>query len=240
MLEKYQELFRYVLVDEVTKVTILPRGKALGYTMVMPTDDKYSTTRNELLDQLVYAMGGRVAEEIVFRDPTTGASNDIEKATTTARKMVTDYGMTASVGAVKLGTTENETVLGLNATSRDFSEAVAATVDAEVRALLDAAHREAWEILTRNRTVLEDLATQLLHKETLLEKDLEVIFAPVVKQSERPLWHSEADLVSDDALAASFSGSTLPRRAKATGGTWDGSNIAPPDVTEPPALGPIE
>ena len=226
--------------DPVTKVTILPRGKALGYTMVMPTDDKYSTTRNELLDQLVYAMGGRVAEEIVFRDPTTGASNDIEKATTTARKMVTDYGMTASVGAVKLGTTENETVLGLNATSRDFSEAVAATVDAEVRALLDAAHREAWEILTRNRTVLEDLATQLLHKETLLEKDLEVIFAPVVKQSERPLWHSEADLVSDDALAASFSGSTLPRRAKATGGTWDGSNIAPPDVTEPPALGPIE
>ena len=84
--------------------------------------------------------------------------------------MVTDYGMTASVGAVKLGTTENETVLGLNATSRDFSEAVAATVNAEVRALLDAAHREAWEILTHNRTVLEDLATQLLHKETLLEK----------------------------------------------------------------------
>ena len=109
--------------DPVTKVTILPRGKALGYTMVMPSDDKYSTTRNELLDQLVYAMGGRVAEELVFRDPTTGASNDIEKATATARQMVTDFGMTRSVGAVKLGTTENETVLGLSATSRDFSEA---------------------------------------------------------------------------------------------------------------------
>ena len=88
-------------------------------------------------------MGGRVAEELVFRDPTTGASNDIEKATATARQMVTDFGMTRSVGAVKLGTTENETVLGLSATSRDFSEDVAATVDAEVRALMDTTHREA-------------------------------------------------------------------------------------------------
>ena len=180
--------------DPVTKVTILPRGRALGYTQVMPQDDKYSTTRNELLDQLVYAMGGRAAEEIIFRDPTTGASNDIEKATSTARKMVTDYGMTSAVGAVKLGTTENETVLGLNATNRDFSEEVAATVDAEVRSLLDAAHREAWEILTRNRAVLDQLAEELLSRETLLEKDLERIFAAVVKQPERPLWRSDESL----------------------------------------------
>jgi len=205
--------------DPVTKVTILPRGKALGYTMVMPSDDKYSTTRNELLDQLVYAMGGRVAEELVFRDPTTGASNDIEKATATARQMVTDFGMTRSVGAVKLGTTENETVLGLSATSRDFSEDVAATVDAEVRALMDAAHREAWQILTRNRDVLEELATQLLEKETLLEKDLERIFAPVVKQPERPLWSSDDTLVMDEAIAAGdyFAGSKVPRRGGAGG-----------------------
>ena len=180
--------------DPVTKVTILPRGKALGYTMVMPSDDKYSTTRNELLDQLVYAMGGRAAEEIIFRDPTTGASNDIEKATATARKMVTDYGMTSAVGAVKLGTTENETVLGLNATNRDFSEQVAATVDAEVRSLLDTAHREAWEILTRNRAVLDELAEELLTRETLLEKDLERIFTGVIKQPERPLWRSDESL----------------------------------------------
>ena len=205
--------------DPVTKVTILPRGKALGYTMVMPSDDKYSTTRNELLDQLVYAMGGRVAEELVFRDPTTGASNDIEKATSTARQMVTDFGMTRSVGAVKLGTTENETVLGLSATSRDFSEDVAATVDAEVRALMDAAHREAWQILTRNRDVLEELATQLLERETLLEKDLERIFAPVVKQPERPLWSSDDTLVMDEAIAAGdyFAGSKVPRRGGAGG-----------------------
>ena len=180
--------------DPVTKVTILPRGRALGYTQVMPQDDKYSTTRNELLDQLVYAMGGRAAEEIIFRDPTTGASNDIEKATATARKMVTDYGMTSAVGAVKLGTTESETVLGLNATSRDFSEQVAATVDTEVRGLLDAAHREAWEILTRNRAVLDQLAEELLSRETLLEKDLERIFEGVIKQPERPLWRSDESL----------------------------------------------
>ncbi|MDQ1606200.1 MAG: cell division protease FtsH, partial [Microbacteriaceae bacterium] len=88
--------------DPVTKITILPRGRALGYTMVLPLEDRYSVTRNELLDQLAYAMGGRVAEEIVFHDPTTGASNDIEKATATARKMVTEFGMSASIGSVKL------------------------------------------------------------------------------------------------------------------------------------------
>ena len=228
--------------DPVTKVTILPRGKALGYTMVMPADDKYSTTRNELLDQLVYAMGGRAAEELVFRDPTTGASNDIEKATGTARKMVTDFGMTRSVGAVKLGTTENETVLGLSATNRDFSEAVAASVDAEVRELMDAAHREAWEILTRNRAVLEDLATQLLEKETLLEKDLERIFAPVVKQPARPLWRSDDTLVMDEAIAAGeyFSGSKALGRhdAARAGRADDGEQTDAPASVEAPA--PLE
>src|SRR5690242_16340011 len=89
--------------DPVTKITILPRGRALGYTMVMPTDDKYSTTRNELLDQLAYALGGRVAEELVFHDPTTGAANDIEKATSLARRMVTQFGMSERIGAIKLG-----------------------------------------------------------------------------------------------------------------------------------------
>lgn len=204
--------------DPVTKVTILPRGRALGYTQVMPQDDKYSTTRNELLDQLVYAMGGRAAEEIIFRDPTTGASNDIEKATSTARKMVTDYGMTSAVGAVKLGTTESETVLGLNATNRDFSEEVAATVDTEVRVLLDTAHREAWEILTRNRAVLDELAEELLSRETLLEKDLEKIFAGVVKQPERPLWRS------DDTLPAVEIPPATVNATGSTGGEAAGTN----------------
>src|SRR5690625_3177645 len=130
--------------DPVTKVTILPRGRALGYTMVMPTEDKYSTTRNELLDQLVYAMGGRVAEEIVFHDPTTGASNDIEKATALARKMVTQYGMSDRVGAVKLGTDNGEPFLGRDmGNQRDYSEIHDRIVTVEARRLIDAAHDEA-------------------------------------------------------------------------------------------------
>jgi cell division protease FtsH len=178
--------------DPVTKVTILPRGRALGYTMVMPTEDKYSTTRNELLDQLAYAMGGRVAEEIVFHDPTTGASNDIEKATSIARKMVTDFGMSEKVGAIKLGTgSGNEPFLGRDyGHQRDYSEAVAATVDDEVRRLVDAGHDEAWEVLTQYRDVLDDLVLRLLDKETLNQAELAEVFAPVVKREPRDVWLS--------------------------------------------------
>ena len=131
--------------DPVTKVTILPRGRALGYTMVLPIEDKYSITRNELLDQLAYAMGGRVAEEIIFHDPTTGASNDIEKATATARKMVTEFGMSASIGPVKLGQSGGEVFLGRDmGHQRDYSEDLAERVDLEVRALIEQAHDEAY------------------------------------------------------------------------------------------------
>ncbi len=134
--------------DPVTKVTILPRGKALGYTMVLPLDDKYSVTRNELQDQLTYAMGGRVAEEIVFHDPTTGASNDIEKATSIARKMVTEYGMTNEVGPVKLGSSSGEVFMGRDmGHGRDFSERIAERVDAQVRGLIEQAHNEAYQVI---------------------------------------------------------------------------------------------
>ncbi|RPF19772.1 membrane protease FtsH catalytic subunit [Myceligenerans xiligouense] len=177
--------------DPVTKVTILPRGRALGYTMVMPLEDKYSTTRNELLDQLAYAMGGRVAEEIVFHDPTTGAGNDIEKATATARKMVTEYGMSERVGAIKLGSSNGEPFLGRDyGHERDYSEAVAATVDEEVRRFIEAAHDEAWEVLSEYRDVLDDLVLRLLEKETLNQKELEEVFAPVVKREARDVWLS--------------------------------------------------
>uniref|UniRef100_UPI0013E903D1 ATP-dependent zinc metalloprotease FtsH n=1 Tax=Cellulomonas endophytica TaxID=2494735 RepID=UPI0013E903D1 len=172
--------------DPVTKVTILPRGRALGYTMVMPTEDKYSTTRNELLDQLAYAMGGRVAEELVFHDPTTGASNDIEKATSTARKMVTQFGMSARVGAIQLGQASGEVFMGRDmGHGRDYSEAVAATVDAEVRQLMEHAHDEAYEILVEHRDVLDHLVLQLLEKETLNQEQLAEIFRPVDKRAPR-------------------------------------------------------
>ncbi|GAA1994743.1 ATP-dependent zinc metalloprotease FtsH [Isoptericola halotolerans] len=177
--------------DPVTKVTILPRGRALGYTMVMPTEDKYSTTRNELLDQLAYAMGGRVAEEIVFHDPTTGASNDIEKASAIARKMVTEYGMSDKVGAIKLGSGSSEPFLGKDmGHQRDYSEAVAGTIDHEVRRLVESAHDEAWEVLTQYRDVLDDLVLQLLEKETLNQAELAEIFGPVAKRPARDVWLS--------------------------------------------------
>ena len=176
----------------VTKITILPRGRALGYTMVMPQDDKYSTTRHELLDQMAYAMGGRAAEEIVFHDPSTGASNDIQKATDTARKMVTDYGMSSVIGSVKLGGEDTEPFLGGGgASARNYSDATAAKVDAEIRALLDQAHDEAFAILLENRDVLDRLAFALLEKETLLEHEIAEIFKDVRKRPEREYWYSK-------------------------------------------------
>lgn len=177
--------------DPVTKITILPRGRALGYTMVMPLEDKYSITRNELLDQLAYAMGGRVAEEIVFHDPTTGASNDIEKATSIARKMVTEYGMSADIGSVKLGQANGEMFLGRDmGHQRDYSERIAERVDTEVRELIEKAHDEAWEVLNENRAILDRLAAELLEHETLDHNQIAEIFADVKKLPERPQWLS--------------------------------------------------
>ncbi|GAA2233557.1 ATP-dependent zinc metalloprotease FtsH [Streptomyces nogalater] len=175
--------------DPVHKITILSRGRALGYTMVLPDEDKYSTTRNEMLDQLAYMLGGRAAEELVFHDPTTGAANDIEKATNLARAMVTQYGMTERLGAIKFGGDNSEPFLGREmAHQRDYSEEVAALVDEEVKKLIETAHNEAWEILVENRDVLDNLVLQLLEKETLGKEEIAEIFAPIVKRPPRPAW----------------------------------------------------
>ncbi|MFD6176638.1 MULTISPECIES: ATP-dependent zinc metalloprotease FtsH [unclassified Isoptericola] len=237
--------------DPVTKVTILPRGRALGYTMVMPMEDKYSTTRNELLDQLAYAMGGRVAEEIVFHDPTTGASNDIEKATSTARKMVTEYGMSEKVGAIKLGSGSGEPFLGRDmGHQRDYSEAVAGTVDHEVRKLVEAAHDEAWEVLTQYRDVLDELVLRLLEKETLNQAELAEIFAPVVKREPRDVWlsseqrtvHTRGPIMTEGERAASNGNgqAVVPQDEAAIVGNESDVQEAGPGLgsdTEPPAAG---
>ncbi|WP_200829237.1 ATP-dependent zinc metalloprotease FtsH [Arcanobacterium ihumii] len=179
--------------DPVTKVTILPRGRALGYTMVMPTEDKYSTSRNELLDQLVYAMGGRIAEELVFHDPSTGAANDIQKATNIARKMVTEYGMSSRVGAVRLVSDDSDPMTRMGGgNSREYSEDLARVVDDEVQKLIDTANQEAWQVLTENRHVLDALAERLLEKETILENELKEIFKDISKAPAREQWLSSA------------------------------------------------
>jgi cell division protease FtsH len=215
--------------DPVTKVTILPRGRALGYTMVLPLEDKYSVTRNELLDQLTYAMGGRVAEEIVFHDPTTGASNDIEKATSTARRMVTEYGMSAKVGSVKLGSSSGEPFLGRDlGGSRDYSEDMALTVDAEVRVLLDGAHDEAWQVINDNRDVLDRLASELLEKETLDHTQLAEIFAGVKKLPPRPQW-----LSSDKRPLSDLPPVPMPQKAPIDQGVVDGAVDSEPPAGKP-------
>ncbi|WP_144765014.1 ATP-dependent zinc metalloprotease FtsH [Curtobacterium sp. 9128] len=205
--------------DPVTKITILPRGRALGYTMVLPLEDKYSVTRNELLDQLTYAMGGRVAEEIVFHDPTTGASNDIEKATGTARKMVTEYGMSRAVGSVKLGSGSTEPFVGRDmsgGTGRDYSENIAETVDAETRALLEAAHDEAYRVINDNRDILDRLAGELLEKETLDAPELLEIFKDVRKLPERPQWLSSDKRPVSDLPAINVPGKAANTAAEPT------------------------
>ena len=175
--------------DPVHKVTIMPRGRALGYTMVLPDEDRYAVTRNQMLDQLAYTMGGRAAEELIFHDPTTGASNDIEKATNLARAMVTQYGMTQRLGAIKLGISESQPFLGRDyGHQRDYSENVASIVDSEIREMIENAHQEAFDILVSNREILDLLVEELLEKETLNKEEIEVAFKKVKKVKPRAAW----------------------------------------------------
>ncbi len=183
--------------DPVQKVTILPRGRALGYTMVLPDQDKYSQTRGELLDQMAYMMGGRAAEELVFHDPTTGASNDIQKATKVARAMVTQYGMSERIGAVKIGGGDSEPFMGMRGTdpSQDYSDAIAAVVDEEVAKLIHTAHQEAFDVLAENRDVLDELVRQLFEKETLGKEEVARIFEPLRRRDRRPAWTGSPERV---------------------------------------------
>jgi cell division protease FtsH len=178
----------------VHKVTILPRGRALGYTMVLPDEDKYSQTRSEMLDKLAYMLGGRAAEEMVFHDPTTGAGDDIEKATALARAMVTQYGMTERLGAIKLGEAQGEPFLGRDmGHTRNYSEEIAAIVDEETKKLLATAHQEAFDILEENRDVLDSLVLALMEKETLDKEQIAEVFEPLRRRSRRPAWTGSPD-----------------------------------------------
>ncbi|MBK0865603.1 ATP-dependent zinc metalloprotease FtsH [Saccharopolyspora sp. HNM0986] len=170
-------------VEPVYKLTILPRGRTGGHALVVPEDDKDMMTRSEMIGRLVFALGGRSAEELVFHEPTTGASSDIEQATKIARAMVTEYGMTARLGAVKYGKEEGDPFLGRSAGQQpNYSLEVAHEIDEEVRKLIEAAHTEAWEVLNTYRDVLDDLVMEVLEKETLVRKDLERIFSRVEKR----------------------------------------------------------
>ncbi len=199
--------------DPVHKVSIIPRGRALGYTLTLPVEDRFLVTRSELVDELAMLLGGRTAEELVFSDPTTGAQNDIERATTVARRMVTEYGMSDVLGPVRLGQAQGEVFLGRDLTSTpDYSESVASRIDTEVRALVDAAHRTARGILEENRAVLDALSAELVDKETLDTERVQELLAPASswKRSDEPA----PDAGTGRASAAAAAPDELGRRHK--------------------------
>ena len=207
--------------DPVHKITIIPRGRALGYTASAPTEDKFLVSRAEMMDQLAMLLGGRTAEELVFHEPTTGAANDIEKASQIARGMVTEYGMSERLGARKFGSGDGEPFLGRDMShSRDYSEEIASAIDDEVRRLIESAHDEAWEILVEYRDVLDNLVLQLMEHETLTRSQVLEIFSPIRQRAIRGSYTGYGKRLPSDrppvltpkemALAAAPDGSEQP------------------------------
>jgi cell division protease FtsH len=199
--------------DPIHKVSIIARGRALGWTLALPTEDKVLRTRSELRDELSMLLGGRTAEELIFGDPTTGAQNDIERATQIARAMVTEFGMSDVLGPQQLGDRGGEPFLGRSmGNEANYSDDVAAVIDAEVRRLIDGAHREAREILVQHRATLDRLAEALVERETLEEPELTQLFAdlgtwtPADDQLELP-----APPASPSALPAVWEGDGAAR-----------------------------
>jgi len=228
--------------DPVHKVTIIPRGRALGYTQALPTEDKFLTTRAEMQDQLAMLLGGRTAEELIFHEPTSGAANDIDKATQIARSMVTEYGMSERLGARKFGSGDGEPFLGREmGHGRDYSEEIASAIDEEIKRMIEAAHDEAWEVLVEYRDVLDNLVLRLLDKETLARKEVLEVFASVQKRPARGTYTGYGKRLPSDrppvlspkelALAAS-SGSglggdgSLPANGQALGFGFDAGTPA--------------
>ena len=174
--------------DPVHKVTIMARGRSLGHTLALPTHDKHLSRRSELVDQLAMLLGGRTAEEVIFADPTTGAANDIEKATSIARRMVMEYGMSDELGPMQYGKPAGEVFLGRDYTrQQDYSDQVAAFIDAEVRKLITAAHDEARMILERHQDAMDRMVEALLEKETVDRDEVAEVFSDV------PKWEHASD-----------------------------------------------
>ncbi len=168
--------------DPVHKITIVSRGRSLGHTLALPTHDKYLSRRSELVDRLAMLLGGRTAEELIFADPSTGAADDIEKATQIARRMVMEYGMSDELGPMQYGKPTSEVFLGRDySRQQDYSDEVAAFIDAEVRKMITAAHQEARTILERHSEAMERMVEALLDKETVDRDEVAEIFADVPK-----------------------------------------------------------
>jgi cell division protease FtsH len=175
--------------DPVHKVSIIARGMAGGYTMALPKEDRTLMGRNKILEDMAFALGGRSAEELIFDDITSGASNDLEQVTRMARSIVTRLGMSNALGPMVYGQKEELIFLGREISEqRDYSEAVAQQIDVEVRRLVNEAHDQALEILHQYRDKLDAVAQKLLEVETVSREEFETIFPPPFpKKSGTPL-----------------------------------------------------
>ncbi len=168
--------------NPIHKVTIIPRGRSGGFTLSLPTEDRYYKRRSEMVDELALLLGGRTAEELIFGDPSTGASDDIDKATDLARKMVMEYGMSDRLGPMKYGHAAGEVFLGRDYSRQpDYSDEVASYIDSEVRKLISQAHDEAQQILTAHEDSLHRIAAELVEKETIDAEEVAALFHDVPK-----------------------------------------------------------
>ena len=192
--------------DPVHKVSIIPRGRALGMTMTLPIEDRYSYDEDYMKNTLAKLMGGRVAEELVFNHKTSGASDDIEKATTIARKMVTVYGMSESMGPIAFGQKEEAIFLGREiAQHRDYSEKTAISIDEEVRLIVDEAYNTAKGILQEHEDLLHKISETLIEKETLDGKEIDVIIEATKPGLEFTPTVTAADVVAEERRKAAGS-----------------------------------
>jgi len=179
------------LADPVHKVSILPRGRALGYTIHMPTEDKYLVTKSEFLDKIASILGGRVAEQIVYTEVTTGASNDFERATEMARAMVCQYGMSDKIGPLTIGGRHGNPFLGRDwMEERNYSEEIALEIDKEVRAIIDSCYERARTILVENREKMEEIVKVLLEKESIEREEFVALMQgakpPIPSEQQNP------------------------------------------------------
>ena len=197
-------------VDPVHKISIIPRGQALGVTILLPNEDRYTITKEYAEGMIAYAMGGRAAEELIFHKQTTGAGDDIKKATDIARKMVCNWGMSDKLGPLALGKQQEEVFLGRDInSSRDFSEKVAEEVDKEIHRFVSQGYKMAFNLLKQNRQKLADLAESLLIKETLDAKQIATILEgqTVVSEDERKAFEEaqkKRDQKKDERVAKEF------------------------------------
>jgi cell division protease FtsH len=179
--------------DTVHKVTIIPRGMAGGYTVTLPKEDRYFMTRQEMLDKICGLLGGRVAEEIIFGEISTGASNDLERVTGIARSMVTEYGMSQKLGPMRYGSTQGQVFLGKDISSeQNYSDHVAYDIDEEMKQIVEECHQRTLDLLNEKRTQLDNLANLLLDKETIDEEQIRAVMEDRLDELQ-----AETDAISD-------------------------------------------